>query len=193
MQRIATSDHTILPGGAGWGFRKLDRIESKALRLFILSLLWRAAASDMPEFKEVEIPNADLMALRSIIVDGSDCPISFYPATLIQISTVGEIHNQSPIAQNKIIPQLTEEPERTIPIFRFYFDGLIVHVHRHAGDDGYTQSLGSTIVGAERSLVVTTVTYDKSFQKQNIELIKSEAFLDWPAVIDKLSKERRSR
>jgi hypothetical protein len=61
-----------------------------------------------------------------------------------------------------------------IPIFRFYFDGLIVHFHRHAEDDGYTKSLGQVMVGHDRKLSVATVPYDQSFQHENLQIVLAE-------------------
>ena len=60
-----------------------------------------------------------------------------------------------------------------LPIYRFYFDGLIVHYHRHESDNGETAKLGNIIVGAQRELVVTTIEYRYSFQAENIAKIFS--------------------
>ena len=55
-----------------------------------------------------------------------------------------------------------------MPIYRFYFDGLIVHYHRYASDNGETAKLGNIIVGARRELVLTTIEYEYSFQYENM-------------------------
>ena len=65
-------------------------------------------------------------------------------------------------------------PVRDMPIFRFYFDGLIAHIHRHSSDDGYTAELGNLIVGAEETLLINTQTYEASYQKMNMEWVISE-------------------
>jgi hypothetical protein len=47
-------------GDSPWGIRKLEGINQGRLRLFFLTLLWRAAATTLPEFSEVDIPSEDL-------------------------------------------------------------------------------------------------------------------------------------
>ena len=101
-------------------------------------------------------------------------PLSFYPAVLTQLSTFGVIHNHTPLAKTKVVPALADEPERRIPIFRFYFDGLIAHVHNQASDEGYTESLDSLIAGQSERLTISTVTYERSFQHENINLLKAD-------------------
>ena len=151
----------------------LEGVNRGRLRLFFLTLLWRAAATTLPEFSEVELPSGDLEHLRQMICLGNVEPISFYPAQLTQLSTIGVIHNHAPIAQIKKIPSLDSTPPRDMPIFRFYFDGLIVHIHRHSSDDGYTADIGNFIVGAEETLLINTQTYEKSYQQLNLELVGS--------------------
>lgn len=165
--------HTPIQGSP-WGMRRIDGINPTKLRLFFLSLLWRAAATDLPEFSAVVLPPNDLERLRCMLVSGNPDPIAFYPSQLTQLSTIGRIHNQSPTAGLKKIPNLESKGIFIqLPIFRFYFDGLIAHVHRHATDDGTTAEIGNMIVGAESSLLVSTQTYEDSFQRGNVEAILS--------------------
>ncbi len=161
-------------GFDGWGFRKVDVPDPKKLRLFFLSLLWRAAATEMFEFSEVTLPADHLERLRLVILGEAEEADSFYPATLTQLSTMGIIHNHAAIAQSKTIPVVGDEPSRVLPILRFYFDGLIVHFHRQAEDDGYTKELGSHVVGQENELVLSTVTFEQSFQFENLIRVMAE-------------------
>ncbi|CCJ07018.1 Putative transposase [Methylocystis sp. SC2] len=178
MQVLATNDHKRLPNGM-WGLREVKGIDATRARLFFLSLLWRAAATTRPEFSEVTLPSEDLELLCKLLVEGKPGQLAFYPAILTQLSTLGPTHNHSPIAQTKIIPTLGTHSENCIPIFRFYFDGLIVHVHRHSTDDGYTEKLGPSIVGADRLLHVSTVTYEASFQRENLHYIQAATIARW--------------
>jgi hypothetical protein len=186
MQRLCASDHQTMVAEVGCGVRRIQGVEGEALRLFFISLLWRAAATNLREFHEVAVHEPDLETLRTMILNQNVHPLSFYPATLIQLSTQGEFHNHAPIAQDKLIPSFDDQPGRKIPVFRFYLDGLVAHIHNHASDDGYTDALGDLIVGANTTLVVTTVTYEQSFQKKNLEVLKIETMEDWPRVTDKL-------
>jgi hypothetical protein len=157
-----------------WGIRKVEGINPKKLRLFFLSLLWRAAATSLPEFAEVQLPKQDLEQLRLMLCSKTPEPISFYPATLIQLSTIGHIHNHVPIFSKKRIPSLVHTDSAwDLPIYRFYFDGLITHIHCHALDKGYTSSLGAWIVGADDQLLVHTQTYKGSFQEANLNALLS--------------------
>jgi len=159
-----------------WGIRKIENIDPAKLRLFFLSLLWRAASTNLPEFAEVQLPQEDLETLRLLLLTRQPGPISFYPTTMTQLSTIGTIQNHAPISQIKEIPSLEPgEPTIEMPIFRFYFDGLIAHIHNHPSDDGYTAALGNLIVGASEQLVLTTQTYEGSWQRNNLITVMSES------------------
>lgn len=157
-----------------WGVRKVDVPDPKKLRLFLLSLLWRAAATSMFEFKEVTMPPHHLERLRKVVIDESEESEAFFPASITQLSTMGIIHNHGAIAQSKTIPAYEDQPSRIVPIFRFYFDGLIVHFHRQVEDNGLTKELGSHIAGQENELVVSTVTFERSFQLENLAWVMAE-------------------
>lgn len=185
LQELVVKDHKQIPNSPwGWGIRKLPGIDPARLRLFFLSLLWRAAATDLPEFSEIVIPPDHLKKLSSMLLDGNPLPLSFYPATLSQLSTLGIAHNQTPLAEIKIIPALGSQPEQSMPIFRFYFEGLIVHIIRQSSDHTI-EGLGPLVVGAGKELVISTIPFDTSYQKENINHIISEARRDWPELVSK--------
>ena len=103
-----------------------------------------------------------------MLVSRTHEPLYFYPITLFQLSTRGLIHNQSPIRDVKIVPNLFGNKRKEIPIYRFYFDGLIAHIHIQNTDDGTISDLGSLIVGAKDELFLPMQAYEHSFQKQNL-------------------------
>jgi hypothetical protein len=121
----ALSTTLDLVPGTDWGTRIVEGIDPTGLRLFFLSLLWRAAATDRPEFADVTLPPDDLEQLRLKLLSNDPTPLSFYPTQLMQLYTIGETHNHTPITSTKTISSFGATPDRTIPIFRFYFDGLI--------------------------------------------------------------------
>jgi hypothetical protein len=106
--------------GTPWGVRTIDGIDPTRLRLFCLSLLWRAAATGRNEFREVSIPQVDLERLRELVCDGDVGPADFYPAHICQISTLGEFNNLTPTADVKSMPSTEEGRGWSIPIFRFH-------------------------------------------------------------------------
>src|SRR5262249_32980427 len=137
------------------GFRSISEIDFKRLRIFFLSLLWRAAETDRVEFSAIKLDGNDLDRLRTMLLTGNAEPIEFYPVTLIQLSTRGFEHNFSASAEVKTNPAIEDVPARTIPHFRFYFDGLVAHVHRET-----VGQLDDTIIGARETLLVTTVPFE---------------------------------
>ena len=123
------------------------------------------------------MPNNHLEQLRIMVLEGNPGPADFYPISLIQLSTLGVMHNMSPIAQTKVQPEFESVPAREIPIFRFYFDGLIAHFARQDSDDGWAESLGRLMVGAGGKVLVTTVAYEASFEHENLGYVMKE--VDW--------------
>ncbi|SFK58394.1 hypothetical protein SAMN04488518_106336 [Pseudovibrio ascidiaceicola] len=154
----------------------------KKLRLFFLSILWRAAATKRPEFHEVSLPIEDLEKLRLMVASANPNPLSFYPLSLMQLSTLGVKHNHSPLAMNKIVPNPKMGSElRVEPIFRFYFDGLIIHFSRLPQQECSEEGLGALRVGGdEDELIVTTLPWDSSAQQLNLGIVKRETELGRP-------------
>jgi hypothetical protein len=157
----------------GWRGRLVSGIDFPRLRLFLLSLLWRAAATERGEFSEVGLPPQELAVLRTSLLERKATPLEFYPATLLQISTRGPAQNIVPLAQMMPVPNLPGLGARRLPIFRFYFDGLVVHMHRQAS--GHIDDFLPSVVGAGDTLLVGTVTYERSFQRENLEHVLRES------------------
>jgi len=141
--------------------------------LFLLSLLWRAAATEREEFSEVSVPAEHLEILRRALVDGTAPDDEFYPAVLTQLSTRGPRHNLVPLAQMMPVPNLPGLGAQRRPIFRFYFDGLVVHFHRSVS--GHLDQLRPMAVGASDKLVVMLISYERSFQHENLLHVMRES------------------
>ena len=167
-----------IPGAEQWGFRKITDLDGAKLRLFFLSLLWRAAVSDMVEFKEIQIGASGLRRLRRMLVERDPYPMHLFPMSLTQLATKGDVHNLTPLAQER--PREAYSNDRgTIPIFRFYLDGLIVHIHRKSSA-AEVSKLGDMIVGGTDSLVLGTVDFESSWQRTNMDELVREAEQRWP-------------
>ncbi|MER9873291.1 hypothetical protein [Mesorhizobium sp. M0195] len=174
------SGFDLIPG-TQWGVRPLHDTDWLLLRLFFLSLLWRAGASDRREFKEISLPPDHLEQLRKMIVTGDPTPLEFYPISLTQLSTLGLIHNQTPFPGEKLIPDAgSEHPEHSVPFFRFYFDGLISHFDRRSAGEITKANLDDLYLGNSGRIVISTIPYEESFQRKNIEAIISEATVRHP-------------
>ena len=62
-----------------FGVRKVSCKDPAMLRLFFLSLLWGAAATNRPEFREIHVDKDHLDRLRRMVHDGDPVPLDFYP------------------------------------------------------------------------------------------------------------------
>lgn len=155
-----------------FGVRQVH-LDTKMLRLFFLSLLWRAAASQLSEFKEIELPAADVEVIRKALVDGLEPPMSFYPIQLTQLSTLGPVHNHAPRRDVKYLP-CADGAERPIDMYRFYFDGLIAHVMLPPFDTVDIGGLGALVLGGVSSVVLPTVTFEQSAQRRDMTAILRE-------------------
>ncbi|MFC3323448.1 hypothetical protein [Mesorhizobium cantuariense] len=121
--------HSSIPN-TPWGARKITMEDPTMLRLFLLSLLWRAAVSTLEEMSEVILTPTEIEQLRRMLIDRNPEPFDLFAASLTQFSTIGIIHNMTPLAEDKYVPKIGESAEYYQPMFRFYFDGLVVHFHR---------------------------------------------------------------
>lgn len=183
MLSLGTGDFRPIPA-TPWGVRSISGCDTKRLRLFFLSVLWRAAATRLPEFAEVRLPDDELEKLRSMVLEGNPEPLWFYPISLTQISTRGIAHNHAALALTKFVPAPSAPEE--VPFFRFYFDGLIAHIQRPGKRDAIVAELGPLIVGNEDTITVSTVTFEGSSQRTNLLHTVSEAYRDWPQHMDAL-------
>jgi hypothetical protein len=192
MQTLG-NNHDLF-GDSGFGLRSISGLDGKRLRLFFLSLLWRAAASTHHSFLEVRLLPEQIEKLGEMLLTGNSEPPSYFAVHLTQISTIGIVHNLSPLSQAKTLRYLEEErAERTVPFFRFYFDGLIAHVHHNSEGELATEA-GPLVLGLQEKLVVPTITFDESYQRKNLANLMLDAFADWPDEMKRLllSENRRS-
>lgn len=162
--------------------RQLECSDPGKLRLFFLSLLWRVAATALPEFHTIVLPEDDLARLRIMLLNREASPLDFYPTSLLQMITRGPSHNLGPIPTN------FGKGRNQFRTFRFYFDGLIAHIHR----DVVPETLGTHCVGASTILHVQTQTWEDSFQFSNMKQHIIEGTLQWPEIIGKLTRSGRN-
>lgn len=176
------SDVRFIPG-TPWGQRKIEFRDvevPRRLRLFLLSILWRAAATVRSEFAEITLSSEHLEKLRAMVLKEEPEPLDFYPATLVQLSTLGTRHNMAPIASTKQIPPVGEKAGWNEPIFRFMIDGLIIHFSRLSIEENAAKDLGRLRVGNGNALTLNTVRYEDSAEAQNMEIVMLEAALGRP-------------
>lgn len=154
-----------LDGASGLSVRSIEGLHGGRLRLFLLSLLWRAAATSRHEFSEISLPPDELEQLRMMVLTGTPEPLDFYPVTLFQHTTRGPAHNYSPVG-----PAFLRTEQATPKItFRFYMDGLVAHFYRDfshmAVDAVATESLR---VENSRRLLVVGLPFEGSMQEEGL-------------------------
>jgi len=170
---LPAADHEQIPNTSN-GFRSITFADPFRLRLFFLSLLWRAAASDLPEMAEIVMPPDHLDRLTVMVRDGDPYPLGFYPMGLYQLSSRGPTHNHGPIALVMTTPEFDEVPAREFDMFRFYLEGLAIRFYRQASDDGVAGFQDRTCVGSGDPTIVGTVRYEESFQDGNLRQMQHE-------------------
>jgi hypothetical protein len=175
-----------LDGPTGHGIRTIACTDPDKFRLFFLSVLWRAAATKRPEFHQVAIEKVALERLTAMVRDGNPDPLEFYPVKLVQILSRGPIHNFAPLAEDSMMdlghPQLWRHY-----VFRFYFDGLIVLMHRPR-PPGEMPDFGKLVVGFSSELAVQTIPSGGSRQLQNLAKLREDAQRQWPDNMFRLGK-----
>ena len=161
----------ITPFSNTHGIRVIENYDHRSLRLFGLSLLWRACVSEMQGFNSISIPNKDLETIKNMLIKRESQPNYFYPITFTQISSKGKIHNQTPFMDElKLITPSKATGQHSYKIVRFYFDGLIMHI-RLTTDETSAKENPMMFIGMDNKLAIPTITYDASFQKENMENI----------------------
>ncbi len=163
-------------GMPSFGLRKVSCENASMLRLFFLSLLWRAAATKRAEFQDVQIVSDDLERLRRMVREGDPNPLDFYPTTLLQIASRGPMHNLVPIEMDSMV-DIGDGVMRRVHVFRFYFDGLIARMHPSMTA---IKEIEPFIVGGGPELVVQMQLFEDSFQFGNLQRLVLESVLQWP-------------
>src|SRR4029077_19127731 len=112
----------------------------------------------------------ELAQLREMVLHGAVEPYHFYPVTLTQLSTRSFPHNWSASRLIKREPmvdsntgELVDGALREIDPYRYYFDGLIAHLHIN-DEVEHVAGVGPVYVGPGNELVVTTVPSEGSRQ-----------------------------
>jgi hypothetical protein len=185
MISLSTGD-SIKVDSSGYGLRQLRCSDPDKLRLFFLSLLWRAAATTRPEFREIQLGTDHLEHLRIMVRDGNPRPLDFYPTTLLQIASMGPTHNFAPIAMDDMVDIGNGVTSRQY-VFRFYFDGLVARMLRPIEGVDRTKGIESLVVGSGPTLVVQTQPLVGSFQIDNLNRVIVESQFRWPEATGRLT------
>lgn len=161
-------DHDNLPDdNVEWsedsriGFRHLVSDDINMLRLFFLSLLWRAASTSLNDYR-VPLPPDQIETLRKMLIRRDPTPIDLFPVVLTQLTTKGPWHIAGPRIVN--LPPVNGTGDGT-PFFRFYFDGLIAHIYDDVTCE-MASGLGPLALQDRSTLVVIARPFESSAQEE---------------------------
>jgi len=110
-----------------------------------------------------------------MVREGGPLPLGFFPVTLTQISDRGPAHNMAPVARDKESFRLGKVVTPRRKIFRFYLDGLAIQFDQIGGQETVDR-FGPMCVGYSDRLVLSTVSYNRSWQRHRMASIFGDTF-----------------
>jgi hypothetical protein len=136
----------------------------KRLRLFCLSLLWRAAASSLPAFDKIRLDSAELEFLRRLLLWESVDDFGNFPIILWSLLGPGAQHNHTPIFQR------SGELGAELPVdyYRFYIDGLLVLFGGAEPTEPFWKAQSTYLVHETPELDVLTQPFEYSRQRRDL-------------------------
>ena len=164
---LSTTD--LLPVSENNGIREILIPRAKELQCFFLSLLWRSAASERPEFSLITLSAETLENLRQRIERQEPGPFSDFPVQLFQIISRGIEHNRTPLLERKLI-ELESGVRREVDYVRFYFDGLVAHAHI-SHKDSFDERYLNTCLRSDADTIVFVQEFKTSRAASDIKLM----------------------
>ncbi|WP_449649155.1 hypothetical protein [Rahnella aceris] len=150
-----------------YGLRVIKNLDWKPIKLFMLSLLWRSAASKREDMDTVELPNDLLEKLRIGILNYDSLSSYEFPVRLYQIASKRVPHNRTPIIQEDIIDFGPPVGIKKYTACRIYLDGLIAYITLDP-DDNYLKMAQPMIIGGDKETIIFLHTYEKSRTFDNL-------------------------
>ncbi|BEN40748.1 hypothetical protein PTR23_11190 [Serratia nevei] len=150
-----------------YGLRVIKSLDWKPVKLFMLSLLWRSAASEREEMDSVIIPINFLEKLRIAILNYNSLSANEFPIRLYQISDRGVAHNRTPIIDEDIIDFGSPIGIKKYTVCRLYLDGLIAYITLDP-DENYLENAQAIILGGNDETIVFLHTYENSRTFENL-------------------------
>lgn len=165
---------------------RIRNTDTRVLRLFFLSLLWRAAVTKHPGFREIRIDPLSLRKLRKIVNGEVQPHPADFPIVLVLLTTKGQPQNLTPLRQKVPVPQIAPGLLREFKIFRFFLDGLIAHVGRKSMDSRLLKAWRPRALGINDDLILIGRPYEGSSQEYNLAALQSELEELWPTEANKI-------
>lgn len=150
-----------------YGLRVIKDLDWKPIKSFMLSLLWRSAASEREEMDTVIIPIDLLEKLRVAILNYDSLSVNEFPIRLYQIADKGFVHNRTPIIEENAIDFGFPVGIKKYTVCRLYLDGLIAYITLDP-DENYLEKAQSIILGGNNETIVFLHTYENSRTFDNL-------------------------
>lgn len=157
----------------GKGIRAIPEYNPHVIRIFFLSLLWRALKTRREEFSFLPSDGVNLDEIGRMIVSGDCGSPNYHAVVLHQLSTKGEDHNYSPTFNVMEIPD--DGKSVSYGYYRFYIQGLIAHVHLNMDEEKFKYISGICVGCSEKLFVLTHEAHD-SAQADRLKHVKIEYF-----------------
>ncbi len=167
-------------------FITIRNTPSKEMRMFFLSLLWRAATSRREEFREIRLDVISREKLRKIVAGEVQPHDTDFPCVLVLMTTIGRSQVHSPLRSRLDIPEIFPGARNSEKIFRFFLDGLIVHIGRKSMDLGLSERWKYRNVGLSQDLTLIGRPYENSRQEKMIDSLEEELDQKWPEHAEKI-------
>lgn len=178
---MATHDYIVQPDEeSGLGVRMIESIDANKLRLFFLSLLWRALSTKIKEFAHLENIGVDLRELGGFLIRKESGPANYHPISLTQMDSRGFTHNHTPTIQE--VEFSFDGGNRKLLYYRFYMQGIVAHIYPKGCDDLFLTAPVTFIGGAEK-LWVFTRRFEKSKQYTEACEVMEESAKRWPSAV----------
>ncbi|EKM0371299.1 hypothetical protein ACN6UN_000197 [Cronobacter turicensis] len=149
-------------------FRRIEGVNFLPLKVFFLSILWRAAASTREDMKDISLPDDMLEKLRLATLNQDPLNLEDFPVLLFQHGTRGIPHNRTPIIEKHSFHLVPPFQMLEYTVCRIYMDGLVAHVVLDA-DDMFIENLATFILGAEKYLFLSVQPFEASRALDNLK------------------------
>ncbi len=145
----------------------IPSVDIGLFRLFGLSLLWRAAISKLPAFKDIQLPERAIGSLREAVLTSDPGKPNYHPIWLSCFDQV-DTENVSPY-------HLDFESEK---FARFFLDGVIMYIG-YSTNSALVADFGNIFVGNSNNIHVVVVPYAGSDQQRYHSETANQIFSRW--------------
>lgn len=151
------------------GVRIIPNVDFRPIKVFFLSIVWRAAASSRDDMQHVSLDEDVLEKLRIATLNKDPLGKYDFPVRLHQIETRGVPHNRTPILEKQTFSLGSPFMDKEYLSCRIYMDGLIAHVLLDADED-YVNNMGLLNIGFGEEQGVMLNSFESSRAFDNLQL-----------------------